>query len=255
MSTDLARRTPDDICTEINACSTKLAQAEKKVEDWNDTRRCLLRELKDKYPDLWLKEVKEKCNIGRAMAYRILQLPSPGKEKSRENNGSRVLLVDKRNIFRRKGPSTRKSGRATLLFACLARPRKPRKSWRPTRFCWSSSFLEQYQIDLQLTRAALIRMLTSRPKAHVVEGDATAEKSPSAKKRGRPPGSKNKPKEAAVPEPATATDAPAAPTTTALGNGVDPADSAKERAAYYDDDLSNPNHPLHRSVPDQAVQP
>ena len=34
MSTDLARRTPDDICREINACSTKLAQAEKKAEDW-----------------------------------------------------------------------------------------------------------------------------------------------------------------------------------------------------------------------------
>ena len=80
-------------------------------------------------------------------------------------------------------------------------------------------------------------MLTAAHKARIIEGDATAEKSPSAKKRGRPPGSKNKPKEAAVPEPATATDAPAAPTTTALGNGVDPADSAKERAAYYDDDL------------------
>jgi hypothetical protein len=30
---------------------------------------------------------------------------------------------------------------------------------------------------------------------------------------------------------------------------------AKELGTYYDDDLSNPNHPLHRSVPDQAVQP
>ena len=88
MSTDLARRTPDDICKEINACAIKLVQAEKKVEDWNDTRRCLIRELKDNYPDLWLKEVKEKCNIGRAMAYRILQLPSPGKGKSRESKDS-----------------------------------------------------------------------------------------------------------------------------------------------------------------------
>ena len=59
------------------------------------------------------------------------------------------------------------------------------------------SFLEQYQIDLQLTRAALIRMLTEAQKVNVIEGDATAEKLPSAKKRGRPPGSKNKPKEAA----------------------------------------------------------
>ena len=39
MSTDLAHRTPDDICREINACSTKLAQAEKKAQDWRDTRR------------------------------------------------------------------------------------------------------------------------------------------------------------------------------------------------------------------------
>ena len=30
---------------------------------------------------------------------------------------------------------------------------------------------------------------------------------------------------------------------------------AKERGAYYDDDLSNPSHPLHRPAPDQAVQP
>ena len=30
---------------------------------------------------------------------------------------------------------------------------------------------------------------------------------------------------------------------------------AKERGAYYDDDLSNLNHPLHRPAPGQAVQP
>jgi hypothetical protein len=117
------------------------------------------------------------------------------------------------------------------------------------------SFLEQYQIDLQLTRAALIRMLTEAQKANVIEGDAAAEESPSAKKRGRPPGSKNKPKEAAWPESAPATDAPAAPATTAVDNGGDPEDSAKERGAYCDDDLSNPNHPLHRPAPDQAAQP
>ena len=59
MSTDLARRTSDDICREINACSAKLAQAEKKVEDWKDTRRQFLQELKDRFPDIWLKEAKE----------------------------------------------------------------------------------------------------------------------------------------------------------------------------------------------------
>ena len=50
MSTDLARRTSDDICREINACSAKLAQAEKKVDDWKDTRRQFLQELKDRFP-------------------------------------------------------------------------------------------------------------------------------------------------------------------------------------------------------------
>ena len=45
------------------------------------------------------------------------------------------------------------------------------------------------------------------------------------------------------------------PTTTAVDNGGNPEDSAKERGAYYDDDLSNPNHPLHRPAPEQAVQP
>ena len=44
--------------------------------------------------------------------------------------------------------------------------------------------------------------MTEAQKANVIEGDAAAEESPSAKKRGRPPGSKNKPKEAApAPEP------------------------------------------------------
>ena len=103
------------------------------------------------------------------------------------------------------------------------------------------SFLEQYQIDLQLTRAALIRMLTEAQKANVIEGDATAEESPSAKRRGRPPGLEDKPKEAATapaeepPEPAPATwCAPAAPTTTRRPGTRprDPEDSAKrERVA------------------------
>jgi hypothetical protein len=75
--TDLAHRTSDDICKDINACTAKLAAAEKKVEDWRDTRRQYVQELKDNFHDIWLKEVKEKCHIGRARAYRILQLPKP----------------------------------------------------------------------------------------------------------------------------------------------------------------------------------
>ena len=252
MSTNLARRTPDDICKEINACSIKLVQAEKKVEDWKDTRRCLIQELKDNYPDIWLKEVKEKCNIGRAMAYRILQLPPP--EKSSGNNGSESTSRQAEYSSEERAEQQEERPRDIAIRLSRKAPETP-EELAADAMLLVESFLEQYQIDLQLTRAALIRMLTEAQKANVIEGDATAEKSPSAKKRGRPPGSKNKPKEAAAPEPAPATDAPAAPTTTAVGNGGDPEDSAKERGAYYDDDLSNPNHPLHRPAPDQAVQP
>ena len=252
MSNDLAPRTPDDICREINACSTRLAQAEKKAQDWRDTRRQFLQELKDKFPDIWLKEVKEKCNIGRAMAYRILQLPSP--ERSSENNGSES--TNRQAEYSSEEGAEQQEERPRDIAIRLSRkaPETP-EELAADAMLLVESFLEQYQIDLQLTRAALIRMLTEAQKANVIEGDATAEESPSAKKRGRPAGSKNKPKEAAAPEPAPAADAPAAPTTTAVGNGVDPEDSAKERGAYYDDDLSNPNHPLHRSALDQAVQP
>jgi hypothetical protein len=254
MSTDLANRTSDDICREINACSAKLAQVEKKAQDWRDTRRQYLQELKDKFPDVWLKEVKEKCNIGRAMAYRILQLLPPGKEKSSKDNDCESTSRQAEYSSEEKAEQQEERPRDIAIRLSRKAPGTP-EELAADAMLLVESFLEQYQIDLQLTRAALIRMLTEAQKANVIEGDATAEESPSAKKRGRPPGSKNKPKEAASPEPAPATDAPAAPTTTAVGNGVDPEGSAKERGAYYDDDLSNPNHPLHRPAPDQAVQP
>ena len=120
--------------------------------------------------------------------------------------------------------------------------------------------LEDVVDDPDLLRELILQKLavTFKDGEGVGRSAAAIKSSPEpapAKKRGRPPGSKNKPKEAAASEPAPATDAPAAPTTTAVGNGVDPEDSAKERGAYYDDDLSNPNHPLHRPAPDQAVQP
>ena len=231
MSTDLARRTPDDICKEINACTIKLVQAEKKVEDWKDTRRCLIQELKDNYPDVWLKEVKEKCNIGRAMAYRFLQLPPPGKEKSSENNGS--VSTSRQAEYSSEESAEQQEERPRDIAIGLSRkaPETP-EELAADAMLLVESFLEQYQIDPQLTRAALIRMLTEAQKANVIEGDATAEESLSAGKRGRPPGSKNKPKKgAAAPEPAPATDAPAAPTTTAVDNGGDPEDSARERGA------------------------
>jgi hypothetical protein len=76
----------------------------------------------------------------------------------------------------------------------------------------------------------------------VIEGRKVADTAPTVK-RGRPKGSKNKSKETKPPE-----QPPVA------GNEVDPGESAKERGAYYDDDdISDPNHPLHRSAPDQAA--
>jgi hypothetical protein len=120
--------------------------------------------------------------------------------------------------------------------------------------------LEKVVDDPSLLRELILQKLalTFKDGEGVERSAAAIELSPEpapSKKRGRPPGSKNKPKEAGASEPAPATDAPAAPTTTPVGNGVDPEDSAKERGAYYDDDLSNPSHPLHRPAPDQALQP
>jgi hypothetical protein len=241
MNTDLANRASDDICREINACTTKLAQVEKKAQDWRDTRRQYLQELKDKFPDIWLKEVKEKCHIGRAMAYRILRLPPPGAEKSSTNN-------DAESTSRQPEYSTDEE-----------KAERHEERWTEEDYAnqivrdveGEVANLEDVVADLDLVRELILQKLTfafGRGRREVAPAvlNANAE-SAEPRKRGRPPGAKNKPKES--PEPATDTD-------TTTGNGVDPEDSAKERAAHYgDEDLSNPNHPLHRSAPDQAVQP
>ena len=207
MSTNLARRTPDDICKEINACSIKLVQAQNKVEHWKDTRRCLIQELKDSYPDIWLKEVKEKCNIGAPWPIGFFSFP---RRKSQVETRAPSLLVDRAEYSsEEKAEQQEERPRDIAIRLSRKAPGTP-EELAADAMLLVESFLEQYQIDLQLTRAALIRMLTEAQKANVIEGDATAEKSPSAKKRGRPPGSKNKPKEAASPEPAPATDVPAA---------------------------------------------
>jgi hypothetical protein len=252
MSTDLARRTPDDICKEINACAIKLVQAEKKVEDWKDTRRCLIQELKDNYPDVWLKEVKEKCNIGRAMAYRILQLPSPGKEKSRENNDSES--TSRQPEYSSGERAEQQEGRPRDI-AILSRktPETP-EELAADAMLLVESFLEQYQIDLQLTRAALIRMLTEAQKANVIEGDAAAEESPSVKKRGRPLNSKNEPREAA---PAPAEESPSVDvdeSAEAMKAAHEAAEAASTDAPAPERDLTIPTF-LRRDPPEQPVQP
>jgi hypothetical protein len=238
MSTDLANRTSDDICREINACSTKLAQVEKKAQDWRDTRRQYLQELKDKFPDVWLKEVKEKCNIGRAMAYRILQLPPPG--KSSGNNGSESTSRQAEYSSQERAEQQEERPRDIAIRLSRKAPETP-EELAADAMLLVESFLEQYQIDLQLARAALIHMLTEAQKANVIEGEAAVEESPPAKKRGRPPGSKNKPKETAEesPEPAPAT----------TRNEVDPEQSAAAMRAAHEAAEESPLVPDNLDIP------
>jgi hypothetical protein len=267
MSTDLARRTSDDICREINACSAKLAQAEKKVEDWKDTRRQFLQELKDRFPEIWLKEVKEKCNIGRAMAYRILQLPPSG--KSSENNGSESTSRQAEYSSEEGAEQQEERPRDIAIRLSRQAPGTP-EELAADALLLVESFLKQYQIDLQPTRAALIRMLTEAQNANVIEGDAAAEESPSVKRRGRPPGSKNEPNEAAS-EPAEespgnsvdtdksaeamkaaheAAEAQSTPAEESLAASVEP----ESAASTPEVDLTIPTF-LRRDPPEQPVQP
>jgi len=256
MSTDLANRTSDDICREINACSAKLAEVEKKAQDWRDTRRQYLQELKDRFPDIWLKEAKEKCHIGRAMAYRILQLPPPGKEKSSKNNDCESTSRQAEYSSEERAEQQEERPRDIAIRLSCKAPEIP-EELAADAMLLVESFLEQYQIDLQLTRAALIRTLTEAQKANVIEGDAVAEESPSAKKRGRTPGSKNKPKEAApAPEPEES------PKQAPTGNDMDTEATAEARKAAAaaaepeatPDDGSIPRF-LRRDPPEQPVQP
>jgi hypothetical protein len=59
----VSTRSSDDICKDINACSTKLAAAEKKAQDWPDPRRQYVQELKDNCPDIWLKDDEFSDNV------------------------------------------------------------------------------------------------------------------------------------------------------------------------------------------------
>jgi hypothetical protein len=224
MSTDLAPRTTDDICKAINACSVKLAHAEKKVEDWKDTRRQYLQELKDSYPDIWLKEAKEKCHIGRAMAYRILRLPSPGKEKSSENNGSESTSRQAEYSSEEGAEQQEERPRDIAIRLSRKTPGTP-EELAADAMLLVESFLKQYPFDLQPTRAALIRMLTEAQKANLIEGDAAAEASP-AKRPGRPKGSRNKPKQPGSAPPSAVPEPPPTPVPPQTGNAMGVDDSA-----------------------------
>jgi hypothetical protein len=249
MSTDLARRTSDDICREINACSAKLAQAEKKVEDWKDTRRQFLQELKGKIPDIWLKEAKEKCNIGRAMAYRILQLPKP----ENVDTSTDASLQSRQEEF---APAAQAEGHAPDLPDDAA-PDDRAVQWADEMLLRIEQDIKEEDIDLWLGLHALYRR-TGDQIGELGRQRAAALAPPTepAKKRGRLSGSKNKPKEA---EPAPVESPKPAPT----GNDVDTeataerrkADAAAAEAAPAPErDLTIPTF-LRRDPPEQPVQP
>jgi hypothetical protein len=134
----MSARASNDICQDINACSTKLAAAEKRALDLKDTRRQFIQELKDGYPDIWLKEVKEKCQIGRAMAYRILQLPKP---ENAEDSGDGSLLS--------------RQARPTGEVGTVPAPRemKTPKEVAADAMVMIAEFLERHNVDLQAQRA------------------------------------------------------------------------------------------------------
>ena len=190
MSTDLARRTSDDICREINACSAKLAQAEKKVDDWKDTRRQFLQELKDRFPDIWLKEAKEKCNIGRAMAYRILQLQKP----ENVDTSTDASLQSRQEEF---APAAQAEGHAPDLPDDAA-PDERAAQWADEMLLRIEQDIKEEDIDLWLGLHALYRRIGDQigdlGKQRAAALTPPTEPEP-AKKRGRPPGPKNKPKE------------------------------------------------------------
>ena len=244
MSTDLARRTSDDICREINACSAKLAQAEKKVEDWKDTRWQFLQELKDRFPDIWLKEAKEKCNIGRAMAYRILQLPKP----ENVDTSTDASLQSRQEEF---APAAQAEGHAPDLPDDAA-PDERAAQWADEMLLRIEQDIKEEDIDLWLGLHALYRRIGDQiGELGRQRAAALAPPTEPAKKRGRLSGSKNKPKEA---EPAPEELPKPAPT----GNAADVDDSASamkaKMAALDGDDCSIPGF-LRRDPPEQPVQP
>jgi hypothetical protein len=244
MSTDLARRNSDDICREINACSTKLAQAEKKVEDWKDTRRQFLQELKGRFPDIWLKEAKEKCNTGRAMAYRILQLPKP----ENVDTSTDASLQSRQEEF---APAAQAEGHAPDLPDDAA-PDERAAQWADEMLLRIEQDIKEEDIDLWLGLHALYRRMGDQI-GELGRQRAAALPPPTepAKKRGRLSGSKNNPKEA---EPAPEESPKPAPT----GNAADVDDSASamkaKMAALDGDDASIPGF-LRRDPPEQPVQP
>jgi hypothetical protein len=146
--------------------------AEKKAQDWRDTRRQYIQELKDGYPDIWLKEVKEKCQIGRAMAYRVLQLPKP---ENAENPGDASLLS------RQTAPTgevvTAPAGEAMTV--PVPRELKNPKEVAADAMVMIAEFLERHNVDLKATRAELIKLLTEAQNANTLTfAEVASAKSP-----------------------------------------------------------------------------
>ena len=64
-------RPAEQICSEINAVTKKAEFHKNKSEDFWETRKALVRELKKEYPEAWLGELKDRCQIGRSQAFKL----------------------------------------------------------------------------------------------------------------------------------------------------------------------------------------
>ena len=64
-------RPAEQICSEINAVTKKAVFHKNKSDDFWETRKALVRELKTEYPEAWLRELKEWCQIGRTQAFKL----------------------------------------------------------------------------------------------------------------------------------------------------------------------------------------
>ena len=97
----------------------------------------------------------------------VLQLSSPGKEKSNENRDSES--TSRQSEYSSDETAEQQDERPRDIAICLSHeaPETP-EELAADAMLLIESFLEQYNVDLQLTRAALIRMLTEVQKANVI---------------------------------------------------------------------------------------
>jgi hypothetical protein len=229
-------RPTETICDEINACTKKMHAVERRAEDLRDTRKALVHELREAYPDSWVSELKARCQIGRSQAFKIAAIADgrTTEEKEREKNAAAVRrhragravspLHPASNGLEETSNAVDPQASADEREAAYVEPPaitiaeepvepEPRKITmalpRPAPdtpedlaaelMLLVGEVLQQYPgIDPSLARAELVRRLTEVDAPTLAPGNGGVDTSaePPKPKRGRPPGSKNQPKAA-----------------------------------------------------------